>query len=180
MKKTLFDKVWDNHVVKSVPNGPQILYIDKHLIHEVTSPQAFNELKERKISIFRPNQIVATADHNTPTKNQHLPIKDDLSRNQLEQLSKNCLENNITLYNLGHKYNGIVHVMAPELGITQPGMTMVCGDSHTSTHGAFGTIAFGNWHKPSCASICKSMPFTKKTKKFTSYSKWKIKKWCFT
>ena len=143
MKKTLFDKVWDNHVVKSVPNGPQILYIDKHLIHEVTSPQAFNELKERKISIFRPNQIVATADHNTPTKNQHLPIKDDLSRNQLEQLSKNCLENNITLYNLGHKYNGIVHVMAPELGITQPGMTMVCGDSHTSTHGAFGTIAFG-------------------------------------
>ena len=143
MKKTLFDKVWDNHVVKSVPNGPQILYIDKHLIHEVTSPQAFNELKERKIPLFRPNQIVATADHNTPTKNQHLPVKDDLSRNQLEQLSKNCLENNITLYNLGHKYNGIVHVMAPELGITQPGMTMVCGDSHTSTHGAFGTIAFG-------------------------------------
>ena len=143
MKKTLFDKVWDNHVVKSAPDGPQILYIDKHLIHEVTSPQAFNELKERKIPIFRPNQIVATADHNTPTKNQHLPIKDDLSRNQLEQLSKNCLENNITLYNLGHKYNGIVHVMAPELGITQPGMTMVCGDSHTSTHGAFGTIAFG-------------------------------------
>ena len=143
MKKTLFDKVWDNHVVKSIPNGPQILYIDKHLIHEVTSPQAFNELKERKIPIFRPNQIVATADHNTPTKNQHLPVKDDLSRNQLEQLSKNCLENKITLYNLGHKYNGIVHVMAPELGITQPGMTMVCGDSHTSTHGAFGTIAFG-------------------------------------
>ena len=143
MKKTLFDKVWDNHVVKSIPNGPQILYIDKHLIHEVTSPQAFNELKERKIPLFRPNQIVATADHNTPTKNQHLPVKDDLSRNQLEQLSKNCLENNITLYNLGHKYNGIVHVMAPELGITQPGMTMVCGDSHTSTHGAFGTIAFG-------------------------------------
>jgi len=143
MKKTLFDKVWDNHVVKSVTNGPQILYIDKHLIHEVTSPQAFNELKERKIPIFRPNQIVATADHNTPTKNQHLPVKDDLSRNQLEQLSKNCLENKITLYNLGHKYNGIVHVMAPELGITQPGMTMVCGDSHTSTHGAFGAIAFG-------------------------------------
>ena len=143
MKKTLFDKVWDKHVVKSIPSGPQILYIDKHLIHEVTSPQAFNELKERKIPIFRPNQIVATADHNTPTKNQHLPVKDDLSRNQLEQLSKNCLENKITLYNLGHKYNGIVHVMAPELGITQPGMTMVCGDSHTSTHGAFGTIAFG-------------------------------------
>lgn len=143
MNKTLFDKVWDAHVVETIPNGPQILYIDKHLIHEVTSPQAFNELKQREIPIFRPQQIVATADHNTPTLNQHLPVKDDLSRNQLEQLSKNCAENNITLYQLGHKYNGIVHVMAPELGITQPGMTMVCGDSHTSTHGAFGAIAFG-------------------------------------
>ncbi|CAL2102889.1 3-isopropylmalate dehydratase subunit LeuC [Tenacibaculum sp. 190130A14a] len=143
MKKTLFDKVWDAHVVDTVEKGPQILYIDKHLIHEVTSPQAFNELKERNIPIARPDRIVATADHNTPTVDQHLPIKDDLSRNQLEQLTKNCEENGITLYGLGHKYNGIVHVMAPELGITQPGMTMVCGDSHTSTHGAFGTIAFG-------------------------------------
>ncbi|MBT8279034.1 MAG: 3-isopropylmalate dehydratase large subunit [Bacteroidia bacterium] len=143
MKKTLFDKVWDSHVVKSIENGPQVLYIDKHLIHEVTSPQAFNELKDRGISIFRPDQIVATADHNTPTLNQHLPIKDELSRKQLEQLTVNCKNNGITLYELGHKYNGIVHVMAPELGITQPGMTMVCGDSHTSTHGAFGTIAFG-------------------------------------
>ncbi|MGJ8591966.1 MAG: 3-isopropylmalate dehydratase large subunit [Aquaticitalea sp.] len=142
-KKTLFDKVWDAHVVDAIENGPQVLYIDKHLIHEVTSPQAFNELKERNIPVFRPQQIVATADHNTPTENQHLPIKDLLSRNQLEQLSQNCKENNITLYELGHKNNGIVHVMAPELGITQPGMTIVCGDSHTSTHGAFGTIAFG-------------------------------------
>jgi len=143
MGKTLFDKVWDGHVVDTIPNGPQILYIDKHLIHEVTSPQAFNELTERHIPVFRPEQIVATADHNTPTLNQHLPIKDELSRKQLEQLSENCKKNNITLYELGHKYNGIVHVMAPELGITQPGMTIVCGDSHTSTHGAFGTIAFG-------------------------------------
>lgn len=143
MGKTLFDKVWDAHVVDTIKDGPQILYIDKHLIHEVTSPQAFNELKERDIPIARPDKIVATADHNTPTVNQHLPIKDELSRNQLEQLTKNCEENNITLYGLGHRYNGIVHVMAPELGITQPGMTMVCGDSHTSTHGAFGTIAFG-------------------------------------
>lgn len=143
MGKTLFDKVWDAHVVDTIPNGPQILYIDKHLIHEVTSPQAFNELEERNIPIFRPDQIVATADHNTPTINQHLPIRDRLSRMQLEQLSENCKKNNITLYELGHKYNGIVHVMAPELGITQPGMTIVCGDSHTSTHGAFGTIAFG-------------------------------------
>ena len=143
IKKTLFDKVWDAHVVSSIENGPQILYIDKHLIHEVTSPQAFNELKERGIPIFRPGQIVATADHNTPTLNQDKPVKDELSRKQLKQLSENCKANNITLYELGHKYNGIVHVMAPELGITQPGMTMVCGDSHTSTHGAFGAIAFG-------------------------------------
>lgn len=143
MGKTLFDKIWDSHVVDSIEGGPQILYIDKHLIHEVTSPQAFSELKQRGIPIFRPDQIVATADHNTPTVDQHLPVKDELSRNQLEQLSKNCEENGITLYKLGHKYNGIVHVMAPELGITQPGMTMVCGDSHTSTHGAFGAIAFG-------------------------------------
>ncbi|NHN28014.1 3-isopropylmalate dehydratase large subunit [Flavobacterium jejuense] len=142
-KKTLFDKVWDSHVVSEVPNGPQILYIDKHLIHEVTSPQAFAELEERNIPVFRPNQIVATADHNVPTKDQHLPIKDLLSKNQLEQLTKNCEKNNITLYDLGHQYQGIVHVIAPELGITLPGMTMVCGDSHTSTHGAFGTIAFG-------------------------------------
>ncbi len=143
MGKTLFDKVWDTHVVDAVKNGPQVLYIDKHLIHEVTSPQAFQELEERNIPIARPDQIIATADHNTPTINQHLPIKDLLSRNQLQQLSKNCKKNNITLYDLGHKYNGIIHVIAPELGITQPGMTIVCGDSHTSTHGAFGTIAFG-------------------------------------
>ena len=143
MGKTLFDKVWDAHVVSSIENGPQILYIDKHLIHEVTSPQAFNELKERGIPVYRPDQIVATADHNTPTLNQDKPVKDELSRKQLQQLSENCKANNITLYELGHKYNGIVHVMAPELGITQPGMTMVCGDSHTSTHGAFGAIAFG-------------------------------------
>jgi len=143
MGKTLFDKVWDAHVVDVVENGPQVLYIDKHLIHEVTSPQAFNELKERNIPIARPDKIIATADHNTPTINQHLPIKDALSRKQLEQLSENCKENNIPLYGLGHEYNGIIHVIAPELGFTQPGMTMVCGDSHTSTHGAFGAIAFG-------------------------------------
>ncbi|MFO8148519.1 MAG: aconitase family protein, partial [Gillisia sp.] len=143
MKKTLFDKIWDAHVVETIPNGPDVLYIDKHLIHEVTSPQAFNELKQRDIPVFRPDQIIATADHNTPTIDQHLPVKEVLSRNQLKELSRNCEENNITLYGLGHPYNGIVHVIAPELGITQPGMTIVCGDSHTSTHGAFGTIAFG-------------------------------------
>lgn len=143
MGKTLFDKVWDQHVVHQVDNGPQVLYIDKHLIHEVTSPQAFNELEERNIPLFRKDQIVATADHNVPTKDQHLPIQDLLSKKQVEMLSENCRKHNVTLYGLGHPYQGIVHVMAPELGITQPGMTMVCGDSHTSTHGAFGTIAFG-------------------------------------
>lgn len=141
--KTLFDKVWDTHVVTTIEKGPQVLYIDKHLIHEVTSPQAFAELEEREITIFRPKQIVATADHNVATKNQHLPIKDILSRNQIEKLTQNCQKNQITLYGLGHENQGIVHVIAPELGITQPGMTIVCGDSHTSTHGAFGAIAFG-------------------------------------
>ena len=143
MKKTLFDKVWDSHVVSSVKNGPDILYIDKHLIHEVTSPQAFNVLEEKGIPLFRPNQVVATADHNVPTENQHLPIQDALSSKQVSQLTKNCEEYGVNLFGLGHPYQGIVHVIGPELGVTQPGMTMVCGDSHTSTHGAFGTIAFG-------------------------------------
>lgn len=143
MKKTLFDKVWDSHIVNAIPNGPDVLYIDKHLIHEVTSPQAFAELESRNIPVFRPNQIVATADHNVATIDQHLPVTDPESKNQLEQLTKNCSKNNIPLYGLGHPYQGIVHVIAPELGFTQPGMTIVCGDSHTSTHGAFGSIAFG-------------------------------------
>ena len=141
--RTLFDKVWDAHVVSQVENGPQVVYIDKHLIHEVTSPQAFAELEARNIPIFRPNQIVATADHNVPTINQDQPVRDPLSKQQLEQLAINCEKNNITFYGLGHPYQGIVHIIAPELGVTQPGMSMVCGDSHTSTHGAFGAIAFG-------------------------------------
>ena len=143
MGKTLFEKVWDDHVVDLIPNGPTVLYIDKHLIHEVTSPQAFAGLKRRNLKVFRPDQTLATADHNVPTTNQHLPIKEELSRNQVETLSMNCKEHGINLYGLGHKYQGIVHVIGPELGITQPGMTIVCGDSHTSTHGAFGSIAFG-------------------------------------
>ncbi|KIC62968.1 3-isopropylmalate dehydratase large subunit [Chryseobacterium taiwanense] len=142
-KKTLFDKVWDAHVVETIPDGPQIIYIDKHLIHEVTSPQAFAELESRGLEIFRPKQIVATADHNVPTLDQDKPIRDDSSRNQVEQLTANCKKNNIELYGLGHQYQGIVHIIAPELGVTQPGMSIVCGDSHTSTHGAFGSIAFG-------------------------------------
>ena len=143
MRKTLFDKVWDNHVVESIKNGPDIFFIDKHLIHEVTSPQAFDELKEKNLEVFDPERVLATVDHNVPTLNQHLPIADDLSRNQVEKLKSNCFENNIELFGLGNPNQGIVHVIGPELGITQPGMTIVCGDSHTSTHGAFGAIAFG-------------------------------------
>ena len=143
MRKTLFDKVWDNHVVESIKDGPDIFFIDKHLIHEVTSPQAFDELKEKNLEVFYPERVLATVDHNVPTLNQHLPIKDDLSRNQVEKLKSNCFENNIELFGLGNPNQGIVHVIGPELGITQPGMTIVCGDSHTSTHGAFGAIAFG-------------------------------------
>lgn len=143
IKKTLFDKVWDAHVVETIPDGPQIIYIDKHLIHEVTSPQAFAELESRNLEVFRPKQIVATADHNVPTWDQDKPIRDESSRNQVQQLTENCRKNHIELYGLGHPYQGIVHIIAPELGITQPGMSIVCGDSHTSTHGAFGSIAFG-------------------------------------
>lgn len=141
--RTLFDKVWDAHVVESVEGGPQILYIDKHLIHEVTSPQAFAGIEKRGVPLFRPAQTVATADHNVPTKDQHLPIEEPMSRMQVEALTANCQKHGVELYGLGHPNQGIVHVIGPELGITQPGMTIVCGDSHTSTHGAFGSIAFG-------------------------------------
>ncbi len=143
MGKTLVEKIWDKHVVKSIKDGPDVLYIDKHFIHEVTSPQAFAGIEKRGMKVFRPHQVVATADHNVPTINQHLPIRDQLSRMQVDQLIENCKKHDIELYGLGHPYQGIVHVIGPELGITQPGMTIVCGDSHTSTHGAFGCIAFG-------------------------------------
>jgi 3-isopropylmalate/(R)-2-methylmalate dehydratase large subunit len=143
MAKTLFDKIWDKHVIQQIEGGPSVLYIDKHFIHEVTSPQAFKGLETRGLKVFRPQQVVATADHNVPTINQHLPIKDELSRIQVQQLIENCKKHDIELYGLGHPFQGIVHVIGPELGITQPGMTIVCGDSHTSTHGAFGAIAFG-------------------------------------
>jgi 3-isopropylmalate/(R)-2-methylmalate dehydratase large subunit len=143
MSKTLVEKIWDAHVVKEQEGYPDILYIDTHLIHEVTSPQAFDGLRKRNIPLFRPQQTVATADHNVPTLDQHLPIKEELSRYQVDMLTKNCAEFGVELYGLGHPFQGIVHVIGPELGITQPGKTMVCGDSHTSTHGAFGAIAFG-------------------------------------
>jgi 3-isopropylmalate/(R)-2-methylmalate dehydratase large subunit len=143
MSKTLFDKIWEQHVVDSIPDGPDVLYIDRHYIHEVTSPQAFTGLKNRGIKVFRPEQVFATPDHNVPTINQHLPIQDKLSRLQVEKLTENCQVNGIELFHLTHENHGIVHIIGPELGITQPGQTIVCGDSHTATHGAFGTIAFG-------------------------------------
>lgn len=143
MGKTLFDKIWDGHVVSQIENGPSILYIDRQFIHEVTSPQAFAGIEKRGVKVFRPSQITATADHNTPTENQHLPIREELSRLQVEKLKENCARHGIQYYGLGDTYNGIVHVVGPELGYTQPGMTIVCGDSHTSTHGAFGSVAFG-------------------------------------
>ncbi|MFC2117933.1 3-isopropylmalate dehydratase large subunit [Bacteroidota bacterium] len=143
MPKTLFDKIWDNHIVDSIKDGPDIIYIDTHYIHEVTSPQAFSGLNNRNIKVFRPEKTIATADHNVPTINQHLEIIDKQSREQINILEKNCKEHGIKLYGLGHEYNGIVHVIGPELGYTLPGKTIVCGDSHTATHGAFGSIAFG-------------------------------------
>ena len=143
MKKTLFDKVWDSHVVRKVDNGPDVLFIDRHLVHEVTSPVAFLGLKNRNINVLYPERTFATADHNTPTINQHLPVKDPLSANQLKALEINAKTHNIPYWGLGHEKNGIVHVIGPENGITLPGSTIVCGDSHTSTHGAFGAIAFG-------------------------------------
>jgi len=141
--KTLFDKICDSHVVQSVENGPDILFIDRHFIHEVTSPQAFNGLRKRGISVLMPERTLATAAHNIPTKEQDKPIKDELSRNQVDRLTENCRENGIEYFGLNHSSNGIVHVIGPELGYTRPGMTIVCGDSHTSTHGAFGAVAFG-------------------------------------
>jgi 3-isopropylmalate/(R)-2-methylmalate dehydratase large subunit len=142
-KKTLFDKVWDSHVVSQIEGGPSVVYIDRHLVHEVTSPQAFAGLDKRGIKVARPKQTFATPDHNVPTKDQHLTIRDMLSRTQVETLTRNCENHGVTLFGLNHKWQGVVHVVGPELGITLPGSTMVCGDSHTSTHGAFGAVAFG-------------------------------------
>jgi 3-isopropylmalate/(R)-2-methylmalate dehydratase large subunit len=140
---TLFEKVWNTHVVRSIPDGPDVLFIDRHFIHEVTSPVAFLGLKTRGLKVLYPQRTFATADHNTPTINQHLPVADPLSANQLKALEDNATQHGISHWGLGNPKNGIVHVIGPENGITQPGMTIVCGDSHTSTHGAFGAIAFG-------------------------------------
>lgn len=143
MAKTLFDKIWDRHEVNSIPDGPSVLYIDRHFAHEVTSPQAFNGLRARGIKVHSPERTTLSPDHNIPTMDQDQPIADPISALQVETLTKNAEQFGLTLWGLGHEKNGIVHVIGPENGLTQPGMTIVCGDSHTSTHGAFGTIAFG-------------------------------------
>ncbi len=141
--RTLYEKIWDEHVVASPEGEPTLLYIDLHLVHEVTSPQAFDGLRLNGRRVRRPDRTLATADHNVPTDPPSTPVNDPVSRRQLEALDENCREFGITLFPRGHENQGIVHIIGPELGVTQPGMTIVCGDSHTSTHGAFGALAFG-------------------------------------
>ena len=143
MGRTLAEKVWHNHVVRSAAGEPDLLYIDLHLVHEVTSPQAFDGLRAAGRPVRRPDLTVATEDHNIPTIDVDKPIADPVSRAQVEALRKNCAEFGVPLYSLGNVEQGIVHVVGPQMGLTQPGMTIVCGDSHTSTHGAFGALAFG-------------------------------------
>ena len=143
MPRTLFEKVWDAHVVRAAENEPTLLYIDLHLVHEVTSPQAFDGLREANRSVRQPDLTVATIDHNVPTTDRSLPIADEIAAKQIDVLRSNCAEFGIRLFDIDSNEQGIVHVIGPELGLTQPGMTIVCGDSHTSTHGAFGALAFG-------------------------------------
>jgi 3-isopropylmalate/(R)-2-methylmalate dehydratase large subunit len=140
---TLFEKIWNSHVVAQEDGSPAVLYIDLHLVHEVTSPQAFTGLRARGLKVRRPDKTVATADHSIPTHDRSLPFADELAARQVRQLEDNCREFGLTLYGLGSPQQGIVHVIGPELGLTQPGLTIVCGDSHTATHGAFGALAFG-------------------------------------
>ena len=141
--RTLFEKVWDAHLVASPEGQSPLLYIDLHLVHEVTSPQAFDGLRANGRRVRQPLRTVATVDHNVPTTPRGLPIADPIAAKQIEALQKNCREFGVPLFDMDSPEQGIVHVIGPELGITQPGMTIVCGDSHTSTHGAFGSLAFG-------------------------------------
>jgi len=143
MKKTLFDKIWDAHVVSTVEEGPTQLYIDRMYCHEVTSPQAFDGLRNRGLKVFRPEQITCMPDHNIPTIDQEKPIEDPISKIQVDTLTKNARDFGLTHYQMGNEKNGIIHVVGPENGLSLPGMTLVCGDSHTSTHGALGAVAFG-------------------------------------
>ncbi len=142
-KLTVFEKIWNSHIVAQEPDSPAVLYIDLHLVHEVTSPQAFAGLRARGLNVRRPDKTVATADHSIPTHDRSLPILDPLAAKQVARLEENCRDFGIPLYGIGSPHQGIVHIIGPELGLTQPGITIVCGDSHTSTHGAFGALAFG-------------------------------------
>src|SRR5881392_2457519 len=143
MSHTLFDKLWEAHIVRAADDEPALLYIDLHLVHEVTSPQAFDGLRAAGRKVRRPDLTIATIDHNVPTTDRSLPIEDPIAAKQIETLRHNCAEFGVTLFDVNSKEQGIVHVIGPELGLSQPGMTIVCGDSHTSTHGAFGALAFG-------------------------------------
>ena len=141
--RTLFDKIWDSHVVVQEPGEPALLYVDLHLVHEVTSPQAFEGLRMEGRGVRRPGQVVATMDHNVPTTEDVFGGADAVSRAQMEALRSNCEEAGIACFGVGHRWQGIVHVIGPELGLTLPGTVIVCGDSHTATHGAFGAFALG-------------------------------------
>src|SRR6185312_11012771 len=143
MSRTLFEKVWDNHVVTAPSGQAPLLYVDLHLVHEVTSPQAFDGLRAAGRKVRAPERTISTVDHNIPTEPRGTPILDPIARKQIETLQKNCREFGVRLFDVNSPEQGIVHVIGPELGFTQPGMTIVCGDSHTSTHGAFGALAFG-------------------------------------
>src|SRR5688572_32742667 len=141
--RTIIDKIWDAHVVRAEPGQQTILYIDRHLVHEVTSPQAFEGLRLAGRKVRRPELTVAVPDHNVPTTDRRLPIADPIAKQQIDTLRNNCRQFGVRLYDLDNPQQGIVHIIGPELGLTQPGMTIVCGDSHTATHGAFGALAFG-------------------------------------
>jgi len=143
MKKTMYQKIWDSHLVDEQPGQTPLLYVDRHLMHEVTSPQAFEGIRQRKVDIHRPKAVLATMDHCIPTINRDQPIKDPIAAKQVQTLQDNCDANNLNLFNMHNRNNGIIHVVAPENGFTHPGMIVVCGDSHTATHGAFGALAFG-------------------------------------
>src|ERR1700756_1574125 len=141
--RTMYDKIWESHVVREVPGEPSLIYIDRHLIHEGTSPQAFAGIEAAGRKVRRPDLTFAVMDHSVPTKNRELPIADDNARLQFEALARNCKKHGVHLFDMFSRNQGIVHIIGPELGITQPGLTIVCGDSHTSTHGALGALAFG-------------------------------------
>src|SRR5260370_26599445 len=141
--RTIFDKIWDSHLVHQEAGQPDLIYIDLHLVHEVTSPQAFEALRKSGRKVRNPERTFATMDHNVPTTDRRLPIADENSAKQIEAMRNNCRQFGLKLFDLGSAEQGIVHIIGPELGLTQPGMTIVCGDSHTSTHGAFGALAFG-------------------------------------